>query len=128
MEIGDLTQGMDAGVRSPGADESDLLARHEGESGFDGSLDGGVAFLPLPSAISGAVVFDDQFEIFCRCGIFFRCHERLKSVAAYVRKFFFKEFIQCVDEIRHGEFGAARPAAQIDRCSFFLDREGAAAG
>ncbi len=60
MKIGDLTEGMHAGVRSSRTDHTDLLARHPADAFFQNLLDGKAVDLTLPSAIGAAIILDDQ--------------------------------------------------------------------
>ena len=59
----DLAEGMDPGVRPPGAVDADILSRHPGQAGFENLLDRKAVGLKLPSAIRSPVIFDGNPDI-----------------------------------------------------------------
>ena len=64
VEVGDLAEGVDAGIGAAGAGESDFLVGFGdcGEGGFELVLDGVGVGLGLPTAVGGAVVGEGDFE------------------------------------------------------------------
>ncbi len=60
VDMGDLTEGMDAGVGAPGALDHDRLAAKGGDRLFDRLLYGAAVLLTLPADIGAAVIFDGQ--------------------------------------------------------------------
>ncbi len=55
---------VDTGVGAAGADDLHVRPAHAGQDGFELALDRVAARLPLPAEIAGAVIADDEFEIF----------------------------------------------------------------
>jgi hypothetical protein len=63
MEIGDLTQRMNAGIRSSRAGHTRRFAQKGEKRALDNGLDGFSFGLDLPAAVPGAVVLNREFDI-----------------------------------------------------------------
>ena len=64
MKIGHLSQGVNAGIGSSGGGEVDFDSGNFENRPLDFILDGMGSFLGLPAGIVGAVVFDNELNIF----------------------------------------------------------------
>jgi hypothetical protein len=58
FEMGDLSGGVDAGIRAPGALDHDRLTVECLRGAFQRRLNGRLAILALPAIIGAAIIFD----------------------------------------------------------------------